>query len=295
MSLSREQVEALAEHLGKTKRQLQRYKPIEPSQAVVTEYAREIGALANQIMKRVKGEVLPILEKIVSSRKSSLAKDEDLNASLKNAFDVIEQSFAQQQKGLDDYAARTATKAFTAQNRFHRRAWVKELNKLAGIDVRKIVNESAVEAALPARIEENIKLIKTVKPEYLEQVKKEVYSGLSRGDDFFSIKKRLGEVETYHTKYRPRLIARDQMNKLTGALNQIRQEDVGIREYTWRTSHDERVRPSHRANNGRVFSWSKPPATGHPGEDIQCRCVAEPKFDKWLRSLSQKKSWKPKK
>jgi len=45
--------------------------------------------------------------------------------------------------------------------------------------------------------------------------------------------------------------------------------------YTWRTAHDERVRPSHGANEGQVFAWSAPPATGHPGNEPNCRCVAE--------------------
>ncbi len=46
--------------------------------------------------------------------------------------------------------------------------------------------------------------------------------------------------------------------------------------YIWRTSGDERVRPTHAENNSKVFSRSQPPPTGHPGEDFNCRCWAEP-------------------
>ncbi len=46
--------------------------------------------------------------------------------------------------------------------------------------------------------------------------------------------------------------------------------------YIWRTRGDDKVRPSHAANNGRVFAWNDPPETGHPGEDYGCRCTAEP-------------------
>lgn len=46
--------------------------------------------------------------------------------------------------------------------------------------------------------------------------------------------------------------------------------------YIWRTRGDDKVRPSHAANNGRVFSWNDPPETGHPGEDYGCPCTAEP-------------------
>lgn len=47
-------------------------------------------------------------------------------------------------------------------------------------------------------------------------------------------------------------------------------------QYIWRTRGDGKVRAAHAANNGRIFSWENPPATGHPGEDFNCRCTAEP-------------------
>ena len=46
--------------------------------------------------------------------------------------------------------------------------------------------------------------------------------------------------------------------------------------YRWRTAGDDKVRPSHAANEGRIFNWDYPPDTGHPGEDYNCRCTAEP-------------------
>lgn len=46
--------------------------------------------------------------------------------------------------------------------------------------------------------------------------------------------------------------------------------------YIWTTKLDDQVRPSHAANNGKIFSWDNPPSTGHPGEDYGCRCEAKP-------------------
>ena len=46
--------------------------------------------------------------------------------------------------------------------------------------------------------------------------------------------------------------------------------------YIWRTKRDNKVRPSHAANEGKVFSWDNPPPTGHPRDDYNCRCVTEP-------------------
>ena len=52
---------------------------------------------------------------------------------------------------------------------------------------------------------------------------------------------------------------------------------MGISEYRWGTAGDERVRETHEANDGKVFRWDTPPAeTGHPGNDVQCRCTARP-------------------
>ena len=46
--------------------------------------------------------------------------------------------------------------------------------------------------------------------------------------------------------------------------------------YVWRTREDEKVRPSHAANDGKIFAWDNPPPTGNPGDDFGCRCTAEP-------------------
>lgn len=81
---------------------------------------------------------------------------------------------------------------------------------------------------------------------------------------------------------RAELIARDQTLKLNGQLNQDRQRAAGVGSYTWSGSLDVREREMHRALEGQEFSWDAPPVTNedgehnHPGEDIQCRCVAIP-------------------
>lgn len=64
--------------------------------------------------------------------------------------------------------------------------------------------------------------------------------------------------------------------RLKQRLDSARQQEVGTGRYIWRTAHDERVRSSHRANDGKIFWWNKPPPTGHPGEDYNCRCKAQP-------------------
>lgn len=67
--------------------------------------------------------------------------------------------------------------------------------------------------------------------------------------------------------------------RLSQGLDQKRQRAIGITKYVWRTRGDNKVRTAHAANNGKLFEWRNPPATGYPGEDFGCRCWAEPVLD----------------
>lgn len=88
-----------------------------------------------------------------------------------------------------------------------------------------------------------------------------------------------------------RLIARDQIGKLQGQVAEAQMEEIGLEMYMWDTSGDERVRSTHipmdgllcRWDNANVYSkdggktWIDRPGGAvrmHPGQDIQCRCVA---------------------
>lgn len=78
-------------------------------------------------------------------------------------------------------------------------------------------------------------------------------------------------------------IGRDQTNKLAGLINSERQKKIGIKEFTWRTKKDNRVRDSHEALEGKPFDWITGaqglldmPSSRFPGDDPNCRCWAEP-------------------
>lgn len=94
------------------------------------------------------------------------------------------------------------------------------------------------------------------------------------------------EEELGISQRRAQLIARDQVLAANAALTQQQHRDAGVEQYEWSTSGDDRVRPEHERANGQVFRWDGGGAPGagvkgeaaHPGEAIQCRCVALPHF-----------------
>lgn len=59
-------------------------------------------------------------------------------------------------------------------------------------------------------------------------------------------------------------------------LNELAQRHLGIEQYIWRSRGDENVRDQHKDNHNEVFDWDSPPNGLHPGQDYNCRCVAEP-------------------
>ncbi|MTV61722.1 minor capsid protein, partial [Streptococcus pneumoniae] len=55
---------------------------------------------------------------------------------------------------------------------------------------------------------------------------------------------------------------------------------AGFNHYTWCTCQDDKVRPVHRALDGRVFLLDEPhPTEQYPGHAPGCRCVGAPCVD----------------
>lgn len=125
---------------------------------------------------------------------------------------------------------------------------------------------------------ENAGLITSIGDEYFDQIRDVIVDAVRTGKTTREIAGLLRERYDV-ARSRARFIARDQIAKLNGQITQQRQTALGVTRYKWSTSLDERVRPTHRVLEGKIFSWSKPPSVGHPGQDYQCRCVAIPVLD----------------
>lgn len=123
--------------------------------------------------------------------------------------------------------------------------------------------------------QENSQLITKMTDSYQTRISQIVSDGVRNGASYSDVAMQI-ELQTGVEERHAMLIARDQIGTLNGQLTRARQLDVGITQYMWRTSEDERVRPSHRVRDGKIYSWNKSPDDGAPGMPIQCRCVALP-------------------
>jgi len=156
-----------------------------------------------------------------------------------------------------------------------------KLNRsIFGIDI--FVDEPWLADQLKLYSVQNAELIKSIPQQELSRVAGDIERGLQQGERFTDIATTL-QKSFGITHRRATLIARDQTTKLNASLTRLRQEQIGVDEYIWQTAGDERVRESHRLNDGKKFKWNSPPKkTGHPGNDVNCRCIARPVLDNIL-------------
>ena len=89
-----------------------------------------------------------------------------------------------------------------------------------------------------------------------------------------------GTMVPVHIEKHANLIARDQISKLNGQLNKVRQTSAGITKFVWRTQKDDRVRPRHRQLHGKEFGWEEGADGTIPGEPINCRCWGQAVIDR---------------
>jgi hypothetical protein len=171
----------------------------------------------------------------------------------------------------------------------------KDLSRLLSIDLRAS-GELAPQIQRFAR--DNVQLIRKMSFETLDQIEREVVAATAQQLDVRQLSKIL-QKRFDVSKSRGDLIARDQTLKLNSQVTQTRLQGLGVTEYTWITSRDERVRGrpggvngpkpgkawnggNHFKLDGKRFSWNDPPVVdgkgrrAHPGQDFQCRCTASP-------------------
>lgn len=182
---------------------------------------------------------------------------------------------------IDGVAADQATQL----DLFNRQQTARQFKRLAGIDVFALTPELTTQ--ISAFTVDNVGLITSIPERYFTEIENTALRNLRAGNRSETWRKELEERYDV-SRSRAALIARDQTNKFNGELNRARQTALGIDGYTWRTSEDERVRPTHQEINGNHYAWKGEPSPpeGAPGFPIQCRCQAEPDVEGALEKLA---------
>lgn len=157
--------------------------------------------------------------------------------------------------------------------RFNMNQWQKQIERQYG--ERYARSEPWMQGLMRAWELENLKLIRSIPEQYIDQLQGVVTRAISEGLSVTAVKDAVRA--TYDQPLnRAELIAVDQVGKLNARITRYRQEAIGIKGYIWRGVLDDRERRAHVLREKQRFLWSKPPYDGHPGEAIRCRCWAAP-------------------
>ncbi|EEW1488760.1 phage head morphogenesis protein [Escherichia coli] len=154
-------------------------------------------------------------------------------------------------------------------------------SKTISRELRNLVNSAPPGQVMKSIVAEQVKYIKSLPLEAADRVYdiqnraiEAVVTG-GRAEHFAKEIAASGDI----AKSRADLIARTELGRATGALDQARALSIGSNGYIWRTAEDGDVRHSHREMEGKFVEWGKPPTldgmTGHAGELPNCRCYKE--------------------
>ena len=251
----------------KPRRKTVRLRPIYPTLRAEQAYLKELRRMLKGLAAEVNRSVLPALSSYRQHTRDAQIQDwEGWFISLRQA-----------KRTLVNAAKELANKIFGLESERHTDEFHKVAREALGIDISAIVRSEELSEYLADHASRNAGLITSLADETVKGVETLVLNAKLNGTTAKQLKEQLKNKFGIADK-RARLIARDQTAKLTSDLNQLRQQQVGITEYVWRTSRDERVRPRHSSLDGEVYAWGKPTGAEEglpPGKPIQCRCTAQ--------------------
>lgn len=125
--------------------------------------------------------------------------------------------------------------------------------------------------------------ITSVRSEIAEAMRRDVIKALENGqsaDDLVKMWRREGiPVEFGTVEGRLKTIANHQLHNLQAEVSAARAKAVGVKKEQWGTQGDSKVRPEHRALEGKVYDIDDPPGGRRPGQDPGCRCFAQAVID----------------
>lgn len=249
-----------------------------PSHVVTAAYAARLRAIVDRSWAIVQRTLQPALDRQVALQQVADAKrKKPANPDQQDLPLDVESSLNTMAGQLDAYATSLPATAIAASaaNAVEAQAMATTLRISKTLGLRAVDNGTQLAQLRDVWVKNNALLIQSQPRAIADRIQTRVQAMVEAGSRWETISAQV-QVEHGIGQRRADLIARDQVSKYNGALNESNQRSVGISHYEWRGAMDARERPEHVALQGMVFAWDRPPPVGHPGEAIQCRCVASP-------------------
>ncbi|WP_406705956.1 phage minor head protein [Sodalis sp.] len=251
--------------------------------AIEQRYQKALERLAQAVIQRVKSDIPPLVDH--DRNDAALSSLADTVSGFFAVLRVKLRAIADEVKPEMDAVTLILPQTVAETNAFAKGVTERTLARgisRKGVPLKVKIPDVAAPDLVERFIAENVALITSIPEEYLGNVHSTVMRAWEQGAGRKAISDLLTPMvdpQSAPPVKRARLIARDQIGKLTGQMQRYRQQQAGITHYIWHTMEDSRVRHNHALLDGLTLSWDKPPAAAnynHPGGDFQCRCYAEP-------------------
>lgn len=246
---------------------------------IKVDYLTAVAPYVSHMVRAVSTIIIPALPDLLArTQKQDAGSATDQEKAKREIDRLIKKTSAKFAESVRPADLEAVAAQFGGRTSKYQRDQLGKQARAVGIDLKQIgKTEKGIAQKVDGWIAVNVDLIKSLPKRYFDDVQVSVYDAIETGTRHETLAKTL--TERYEIPLnQAALIVRDQVGKLYGDLNQSRQENLGIDGYVWRTASDNRVRPEHEDREGEPFKWADPPADGHPGFPIQCRCNAEPDF-----------------
>ncbi len=307
--LSRHRKNLLASRADKSRRPLE---PVHPN-LIAADYSVKLQKEVERGFKFVKKYLFPVIEEDVErlepETRADIAGDADkINTAVNLILDkFFGGMFSKEKPNLVKYGFNVSKKLVEPMqkqvNRHNKTRFTKTFKRIAGVDPLQF--EPELSNFLEVAGDANVNKIVTQNSGYFDSIREMSNQALRKGASFQELADDI-QTLTDTTETRANLIAIDQVQKLNADLEGQRQQNNGLQRYIWRTRKNARVRSKsnssgasdHMGLEGAIFDWSFPPITvlkgkranerNHPGQDINCKCWAEPVIEDLTGKSSRK-------
>jgi len=233
--------------------------------------------MVREIRKRFENQVLKKMNV------STLDKFED--AQIGNyavVYDKLSKAFTKKinKQFSSDRINKFVKDLYRETNTFNKNQFSGTVNANLGVDLDEVLKTDGLNSFVNAKTLESRNMIEKLKNDTIVSYRQNTLRRMSAGDSLVDLFQQVKKDTGLKLKNGD-LIARNELKAFNSELSKKRAENVGITKAFWRTAKDERVRSCHRLFEGEEYTVGKGlkcpdgDAFIEPGEEINCRCVAE--------------------
>lgn len=245
-------------------------REIIPTQAQETDLARLYIAIMRVWAVGVRNRILPAYRRSLEQQR---AND---SLTLDRAGDVEVEIEATEQNAVRSiFTFRGLFQAWASVfQRWHMNRVISSLRYATNVNLETQLHASDVAETIEDVLARNVALVRNVSDQARGRIADAVFRGLQNRTPAREVAKEINEALGLGRK-RSLIIASDQTIKLSAALDQERQEQLGATSFIWVHSGKRHPRIEHLERNGKEFDWSSEVGRNDPpGRAINCGCKA---------------------